>query len=50
VLLPSHRTFAPPLCLPLGIKDPLKEDARLFAFGILDMGVFWKGGLLEGDC
>jgi hypothetical protein len=49
---PSLRTAAPP-CLPLGIKDSLKEDARLFdggAFGFLDVGIFWKGGLLEGDC
>jgi hypothetical protein len=49
---PFPRTAAPP-CLPLGIKDSLKEDARLFdggAFGFLDVGIFWKGGLLEGDC
>jgi hypothetical protein len=40
---PFQRTAAPP-CLPLGIKDSLKEDARLllwaFAFG------FWAFGLL----
>jgi hypothetical protein len=27
---PSLRTFALPLCLPLGIKDFLKEDTGLF--------------------
>jgi hypothetical protein len=32
----SPRTAAPP-CLPLDIKDLLKEDARLFAFGALDI-------------
>jgi hypothetical protein len=42
---PSLRTSAPP-CLPLDIKDSLKEDARLlllhFAFGFL----MWEA--LEG--
>jgi hypothetical protein len=46
---PSPRTAVPP-CLPLGIKDSLKEDARLllwafcfeaFAFGFLTGKVFW---------
>jgi hypothetical protein len=27
---PSLRTVAPPPCLPLDIKDLLKEDGRLF--------------------
>jgi hypothetical protein len=36
-------------CLPLGIKVLLKEDGRLLAFGFLDVGGFWKGGLLEKD-
>jgi hypothetical protein len=31
---PSPRTVAPPPCLPLVIKDPLKEDLRFF-HGIL---------------
>jgi hypothetical protein len=52
----SPRTAAPP-CLPLNIKDSLKEHARLFgflafwllAFGFLDVGGFWKGRLLEED-
>jgi hypothetical protein len=30
---PSPRTTAPP-CLPLGIKDSLKEDARLLFWGL----------------
>jgi hypothetical protein len=51
--MPSRRITAPP-CLPLDIKDSLKEDARLllwgfllwaFAFGPL---AFWCGTLLEG--
>jgi hypothetical protein len=39
---PSPRTTAPP-CLPLGLKDSLREDARLllFCFG---------GFLLWGFC
>jgi hypothetical protein len=42
--------------LPLGIKDSLKENILLLAFwllegkGFLDVGGFWKGGLLDGDC
>jgi hypothetical protein len=27
---PSQRTVAPPLCLPLDIKDLLKEDMEVF--------------------
>jgi hypothetical protein len=34
---PSLRTVAPPPCLPLDIKDSLKEDTR-----------FFDGGLMEG--
>jgi hypothetical protein len=57
----SPRTAVPPY-LPPGIKDLLKEDARLFAlsvcygvfcfgllgFWLLDLGGFWKGELLKG--
>jgi hypothetical protein len=32
---PSRRTAAPPPCLPLGIKDLLKEEVRFFAFDFL---------------
>jgi hypothetical protein len=61
---PSRRTAAPP-CLPLGVKDSLKEDRRLFALGafaldfgfwllgfwLFGVGGFWKGkGLLKGNC
>jgi hypothetical protein len=57
---PYPRTAAPP-CLPLNIKDSLKEDGRLFAFGfylrllVLAFGLlgFWlldKGKLFDvGD-
>jgi hypothetical protein len=50
---PSLRAVAPPPYLLLGIKDSLKEDARiwfgllgfwLLAFGLLD---FWALGLLS---
>jgi hypothetical protein len=34
----SQRTVAPPPCLPLDIKDSLKEDIRFFDGGFL-MGV-----------
>jgi hypothetical protein len=54
---PSPRTTAPH-CLPLDIKDSLKEDGRLllwaFAFGFLLKGKellkgeLLKGGLLKG--
>jgi hypothetical protein len=56
---PSPRASAPP-CLPLYIKDPLKEEEGLFALrifaleGFLDFGLvlllwgFWCGKLLEG--
>jgi hypothetical protein len=30
---PSPRTVAPPPCLPLDIKELLKEDARFFDEG-----------------
>jgi hypothetical protein len=30
VVCPSPRTVAPPPCLPLDIKDSLKEDRRVF--------------------
>jgi hypothetical protein len=46
--LPSPRNAAPP-CLPLGIKDSLREDMRLLAFGFLMGKVFGCGRLLE-DC
>jgi hypothetical protein len=36
---PSPRTVAPPPCLPLDIKDSLKEDVRFFG---------WGGFLMEG--
>jgi hypothetical protein len=32
--MPLLESTAPP-CLPLGIKDSLKEDMRLFALGFL---------------
>jgi hypothetical protein len=38
VSLPSPRTVAAPPCLPLDIKDSLKEDRRLFD------GRFFDGG------
>jgi hypothetical protein len=44
---------APPPCLPLGIKESLKEntrlldEGRLFGWGrLFDEGVFW----LKGNC
>jgi hypothetical protein len=46
---PSPRTTAP----LLGIKDSLKEDARLFALGLFDLASFalrlllWAFGLLD---
>jgi hypothetical protein len=41
----------PPPCLPLDIKDLMKEDVRLFDEGrLLDEGVLAEGKLLEGDC
>jgi hypothetical protein len=39
---PSLRTVAPPPCLPLDIKDSLKEDKRIFDGGLMEsfmMGV-----------
>jgi hypothetical protein len=53
--LPSPRTTAPP-CLPLAIKDSLKEDAGLFALDFLSFELwafgfwflaFWMWRLLE---
>jgi hypothetical protein len=41
---PSPRTAAPPSCLPLYIKDLLKEDT-----GFL-MEVFWWGFLIGCHC
>jgi hypothetical protein len=41
------RTAAPP-CLPLGIKDSLKEDARLLALGFWMKGGFLMWEILEG--
>jgi hypothetical protein len=43
----SPRTPAP-RCLPFGIKDSLKEDARVFAFGFLMERAFGCGRFLEG--
>jgi hypothetical protein len=40
---PSQRTVAPPPCLPLDIKDLLKEDVRFFDEGLMESffdGVF----------
>jgi hypothetical protein len=33
LVMPLPRTAAPPPYLPLGIKDSLKENARLFMMG-----------------
>jgi hypothetical protein len=35
------------ICLPLDIKDLLKEDARHFALGLFALGLFALGFLLE---
>jgi hypothetical protein len=47
---PSPRTTIPP-CLPLDIKDPLKEDTGFllwaFCFGAFALGLFALGFLLE---
>jgi hypothetical protein len=56
VSCPSPRNIAPPPCLPPGIEDSLKEDARLFGCGrlfddgrLLDEGwLLEEGGLLKG--
>jgi hypothetical protein len=43
MLCPSLRNVAPPLCLPLDIKDSLKEDVRFFDGGLIGgflMGIF----------
>jgi hypothetical protein len=42
----STRTAVPP-CLPVGIKDSLKEDTRLFGLGFL-LEAFAFGLLLFG--
>jgi hypothetical protein len=48
---PSQRTVAPPPCLPLDIKDSLKEDMRFFDGGWIDWWAACKndaaGGLLS---
>jgi hypothetical protein len=47
---PSLRTVAPPPCLPLDIKDLLKEDERFFDGGLMEgflMGDGLIGGILE---
>jgi hypothetical protein len=58
---PSLRTVAPP-CLPLDIKDLLKEDVRVLAFGFVMGKAFWmwedcwreiakgENELLKGKC
>jgi hypothetical protein len=43
---PSQRIVAPPPCLPLDIKDLLKEDVRFLDEGDFLMGGFW----LKGTC
>jgi hypothetical protein len=35
---PSPRTVAPPPCLPLDIKDLLKENKRFWMEGVFDGG------------
>jgi hypothetical protein len=44
--LPSPRAVAPPPCLLPGIKDLLKKDARLLAFGfwLLEEGRLFNVG------
>jgi hypothetical protein len=39
---PSSRTIAPPPCLPLDLKDSLKEDMRVFDGGLMEG--FFDGG------
>jgi hypothetical protein len=57
--LSSLRTTAPPPCLPLSIKNPLKEEEGLFVFALgafafcfgpllFAFGAFWCGKALEG--
>jgi hypothetical protein len=43
---PSLRTVVPPPCLPLDIKDSLKEDVRFFDGGLME-GLF-DGGRIDG--
>jgi hypothetical protein len=45
---PFPRTAAPPRCLPLDIKDSLKEDVRLSYEGGFLMGGFWLREIAEG--
>jgi hypothetical protein len=42
---PSPKTAAPP-CLPLGIRDPLKEGLRLWAFAFCFWGLLLWGFLV----
>jgi hypothetical protein len=47
---PSPRTVALPPCLPLDIKDSLKEDVRLFGWGFFDgvgEGFFFDRGWID---
>jgi hypothetical protein len=48
MLCPSPRTVAPPPCLPLDIKDSLKEDSRFFDGGVFFMGFLMGDGLIGG--
>jgi hypothetical protein len=45
---PSPRTAAPP-CLPLDIKDSLKEDTRLLLWGLFALGFCFEAFAL-GFC
>jgi hypothetical protein len=45
-VIPLPENCAQPPCLPLGIKDSLKENARLLDMGTFLMGGFW----LKGNC
>jgi hypothetical protein len=46
---PTLRTDAPSPCLPMGIKDLLKEDQGFWMKGgFLDVGRLWNWGLAEG--
>jgi hypothetical protein len=48
MLWTSPRTVAPPPCLPLDIKDLLK-DARIFDEGFLAKDKLLEGELLKGE-
>jgi hypothetical protein len=41
-VMPLQKTVAPPPCLPLEVKDLLKEDRRFFDRGLME-------GFLMGD-